>query len=283
MGIFLGLLAATAASASNVFLKLLTGFNPNFLTWVRMGAVFPILAFLVTIFSGWNVPPPEFWLLLFLVKTPSEVLLAYISTRAIHLSPLSIIGPIGAFTSIFLIPVGFLTLGELPTRIGLTGVLLIFFGSFFLGWKKEERISTGFKMLIRDKGVMLAFAAAFIASINISITKVMFQYASPLLAAFYFTAVITVVLMPYLFYQARREIKRRAGSLVGLWSTTGLAIAFHNVGLSLMPAVYFISLKRLSMVLDVFFGRVFFKEEHFRERLVGSALMVLGIVFIAFG
>lgn len=57
----------------------------------------------------------------------------------------------------------------------------------------------------------------------------------------------------------------------------------HFVGLSLLFAAYYISIKRLSILFDVIFGKLIHKEEHFYERLIGVALMVGGMAFIVVG
>ena len=125
--------------------------------------------------------------------------------------------------------------------------------------------------------------AALLASVAISVTKFSFQYAHPLLASFYTSALLSIVLIPLALKQKQVQLRSRAKPLGGLWITSSASIALHNYGLSLMPAVYFISIKRLSIIFDVFFGKTLFKEEQAGTRLIGAMLMVLGVVFIAFG
>src|SRR3989338_3749894 len=107
MGIFIAILAACSGSALDIFLKKLSDTNPNFLTWIRGVSAMPVLAVLVTIFTTWDIPALQFWLLLFIAAVPLEVALGYCVTRSIHLSPISLVGPLAAFSSVFLIPVGF--------------------------------------------------------------------------------------------------------------------------------------------------------------------------------
>src|SRR3989338_9430342 len=132
MGILVALLNACTVGFLDVFLKKLPSFNPNFLTWVRMAAAVPVLAVLVTVFSGWSLPPLKFWLIIVGVILPLEILLAFVGTKAVQITPLSLIAPLGVFSSIFLIPIGYVVLGELPTLLGAFGVLFIVIGSFVL-------------------------------------------------------------------------------------------------------------------------------------------------------
>ena len=284
MGIFAALLNACTVGFLDVFLKKLAGFNPNFLTWVRMASAVPVLAVLVTVFSGWFLPPLKFWLIIAGIVLPLEILLAFVGTKAVQIAPLSLIAPLGAFSSIFLIPMGYFVLGELPTLIGAFGVLLIVIGSFILGWQRGAgRIRYGLWNIFQEPGSYFAFLGAFIAAIAVTITKFSFRYASPLLSAFYLTAAMAILLVPFLFLQSRNSLRLRFWDLAGLSAMSGSGLALHNVGLSLIPAVYYISIKRLSVVINVVLGRVFFNEDNTMERLLGAAIMVAGVILIAFG
>jgi uncharacterized membrane protein len=54
----------------------------------------------------------------------------------------------------------------------------------------------------------------------------------------------------------------------------------HFVSLSMAPAAYMISVKRLSMVFGVVLGWLMFQEENIRHRLVGASVMVVGSFFL---
>ena len=284
MGVLIGIINAISVTFLGVFLKKLSGLSPNFLTWLRWASAWPLLAVVVTIFSSWSVPSLQFWLILIIVIVPLEVLIAYVGTKALYFSPLSIVGTLSAFTSIFLIPVGFLFLGELPTKLGLLGVLAISLGSLALGGGERGRsVWQGLANILKDKGAQLALFGAFVSSVAISVTKLSFNYAPPLLSAFYIVTVGIIVLLPFFVRQYPRSLKTKTKDLTGLSIFSGLGIALHFIGISLMPVAYYISVKRLSVVLNVVFGRVFFKEKNIKSRLLASVIMVGGIVLIALG
>jgi drug/metabolite transporter (DMT)-like permease len=283
MGIIVGLLNAFALAASSVFIKRLSGITPNLLTWVRFGTTIPVLAVLVSIFSEWFIPPIEYWLLLLLVIVPLEVAFAYLFVKSYHLSDMSVAAPLSAFSSIFLIPIGFVVLGELPTIVGFGGIVLIFFGSFFLGWRTGGKILYSWRNILFDKGALLSLLGALLASFAVAFAKPAFQYAPPLLSGFYTTLFLVLYLAPFTIHHLRSVNSVTAGDFGGLSITSGLSIALHYVGLSLLPAAYYISIKRLSIVFQVLFGKVFFKEGDIVRRFLGSLLMVAGVVLIALG
>lgn len=282
LGLIIGVATAGSASMLNVLLKKIDGVSPHFLTFIRMGAATSALALFVSLFSTWAIPPPAFWFLISVI-VPLEIAFGWCITKAVQASPLSVVGPFTSFSSLFLIPVGFVVLGELPTSRGITGIAAIIAGLFFLGWRQEERLSSGWKNLMGERGTYFALAGALTSSFVVSATKASFQYAPPLLTAFYITAVLALVLSPIAYRQSRKTIVPHTQTLIGLWAVSSASIALHNTGLSLMQASYFISLKRLSVLLDVFFGKVIFKEEHVRERSIGAALMVVGVILIVLG
>lgn len=128
----------------------------------------------------------------------------------------------------------------------------------------------------------MPYIEAFIASITISVAKLTFQYTEPLVSAFYITCFIAIILTPYFIMQLK-AVRDKSKHTLGLGVVSGLSIAFHYVGLSFIPAVYYISVKRMSMVFSVIFGRTFFHEKYFRNRILGASFMVIGVILIALG
>jgi len=52
------------------------------------------------------------------------------------------------------------------------------------------------------------------------------------------------------------------------------------IAISLTQVAYMISIKRLSLLMGVLFGYLFFKETNIRERFVGTLLMIIGFALI---
>jgi len=60
-------------------------------------------------------------------------------------------------------------------------------------------------------------------------------------------------------------------------------VVSHFLAISMVQAVYMISLKRTSILFGVLYGAFLFKEEKIGERLVGALIMIIGVFLIAFG
>ena len=58
------------------------------------------------------------------------------------------------------------------------------------------------------------------------------------------------------------------------------AEATHFLALQNAPVAYMISVKRLSLVLGVVLGWLFFEERNITYRLVGASVMVAGVFLI---
>jgi uncharacterized membrane protein len=59
-----------------------------------------------------------------------------------------------------------------------------------------------------------------------------------------------------------------------------LMVVSHMIAISLAKVAYVISVKRMSLIIGVFYGYLFFKEKNIRERLFGSLLMVIGFIMV---
>lgn len=285
MGFFIAIANAAAVSLQDVFVKKLTGENKSFLIWVRIAGALPVLAILVTVFAVWSVPPWQFWALILGVSVPLETLSFWLGYTALQKMPLSLAAPLHGFTGVFLIPVGYLMLGEVPSAPGLAGVLSVFVGAFFLGrGGPTGGVLGSFRNLVRTPGAWTVLAAAFIVTIPISIAKISFRYAPPLLTAFYISAAIAGALIPFVLRSgARVRILGNGRFIAASAAVSGVSFGLHYTGLSLLPAAYFISTKRLSILFNVLYGRFVFSEDHIRERFLGGVFMVAGVILIALG
>ena len=54
----------------------------------------------------------------------------------------------------------------------------------------------------------------------------------------------------------------------------------HMLAISLAKVAYVISVKRMSLVIGVLYGYLFFKEKHIGERFLGALLMFIGFILV---
>ncbi|TSC78277.1 MAG: drug/metabolite transporter (DMT) superfamily permease [Parcubacteria group bacterium Gr01-1014_33] len=202
MGILFGLISALGSSFQNTFFKSegLKAENPFLLNWYRLLGGLPVMALLVTLFAEWKIPEPRFWLILLGLSLPVELALSYLYVRAFQSSPQSLVGPLFSLSALFLIPLGYVFLGELPSTLGAIGILSVMIGPFFLGKESQGKFGS-MKNLLREKGTWYMLASAFLAASGVTITKFSFQYASPLLFTFYSLVLLLLAITIILWFQ----------------------------------------------------------------------------------
>lgn len=284
MGFLVGLLNSITVAFQNSQLRQLSGVSTYLLNWLRFLVATVILAILVTVFSRWHIPPRPFWLLLLGVSLPIEILIAFGYARAFQVSPQSLVGPLFSLSPIFLVPMSYLLNGELPSRLGLVGVFSAAVGALALGWDMANPgIRRAVANILGERGSYFMLGAAFFAAIAVSVAKFSYRYSSPLLFAFYITAALLIAHTPAVFTKSFSQLRGRWRGAIAMASAYGVGMALHYTGLSLLIAAYYISIKRLSIVFDVIFGKIIGREDHLRERLAGALLMVAGVILIALG
>jgi multidrug transporter EmrE-like cation transporter len=83
---------------------------------------------------------------------------------------------------------------------------------------------------------------------------------------------------------------RPLGPVLSNWRTLapiglvlGAAAIAMNISFVMAPVAYAIAVKRLSLLFGVVAGRLVFNEADFTGRITGAALMLAGVIFLAFG
>lgn len=250
---------------------------------------------------SWKAFPLPFLLpLLFFVDWPAElslrfwgalfvggllnVLVTFVYIRAIRVSDLSLTVPLLSFTPVFLLGTSPLLVGEFPAVSGYLGVLFIFTGSYVLGVKNRELGYLGpLKAVLRHKGPRLMLLVAALWSVAANMDKIGVLETSPFFWAACIQSFVALGMTPIAMYKSAnfvRMVRENAPilSLIGLFAALGLAFQMTAIEEGLVP--YVISIKRTSIVFSVLFGGLIFKEKDAASRLLGAAIMVLGVFCI---
>ena len=122
----------------------------------------------------------EFWLALF-ASGSINILTTVLYMKALKYSELSLVKPITTFTPLFLLITSPLIVGEIPSFLGLCGVILIVLGAYILNIKQiRKNFSAPLKALFKEKGVKLMFIVAFLWSISSNFDKIGVTSSSPI-------------------------------------------------------------------------------------------------------
>jgi drug/metabolite transporter (DMT)-like permease len=197
-------------------------------------------------------------------------------------------GDISLVTIVFsLSPLGLLVLSPLLTTDqlsagGMVAVTLVVAGSVALvfrpshpDWGKQK------------KAILLGVGASFFFAMNSIFDRLAVQEktgdpATAVVAGFTMTATSAVLLLPLVLFRPDRVL----GMYVfrrGLLARGLLEVAFMVCKLMAMQwlaAAYVVGLQRLSLLLSIIAGRVFFKESDFKRRLLAGLLILAGVTWI---
>ncbi len=278
-----------ANPVSNVFQKRLTDAtaNPLFIIAVtHMGLTMVALPFLAR--TDPTALTAAFWLNMTLsavLAVVGNVLLVY----ALKFGDLSVLGSLNAYKAILGLVLGIFLIGEVPSALGLLGVLLILFGSYFVVDRTEGQSSRGaFVQFFRERGVQYRFAALACSATEAVFLKRAVLQSSPLLVFLLWSTLGLLVALLFVALLIGGEVRQEMNTLRQHWSaygglifTTGLMQATTLLTFGVIQVGYSLALFQLSTLISVFLGYRYFQERNIPRRLFGSIVMIIGAMLIA--
>jgi len=247
-----------------------------------------LFSLLLIFFTGVPEIKPAFYYSI-IVASVIDVIAAWCFLNAIASTQLAKTFPLVAFTPTFLLGTSFFILGELPSILGLAGILLIVCGAYLL---RAESIKVGvlepIKPLLKEKGQRHMLMAAFLFSFLAVFFKKAILNSSPFFA-FGVTQLLSTLFLTTLFLKKKTLgalFKKTAdnfkllfiASIVGFLAGLTLFTAFQ-LGL----AAYVVSVKRTSILFTIILGYIFFREDHIIRNLLIGSIIVSGIFLISVG
>jgi drug/metabolite transporter (DMT)-like permease len=221
-------------------------------------------------------------------STGVSVIAAVLAYRAIKISEISLVNPISAFNPVFTAFVAYVTLGESIGIRGVLGIALVVLGAYLLNVSKIKKGSllAPLMALVEHRGVQLSFVAYFLWAITPVFQKTAIGHTYPTVPAFASMAGMlgsVVIYFPLTLAKSKKPVyfvKKylRQFLLVGLLGGVGQALAFAAFGLvdlGVATAVF-----KVSMVFTVILGWAFFKEKNIKDRLLGSLVMLGGVILL---
>lgn len=204
--------------------------------------------------------------------------------RAISKGDISLVVPMLSLTPLFLLVVSPLIVGEFPTAKGLIGIILIVVGSYLLNVNlKDKGIFFPLKSLMKNKATRYMLIVAFIWSISANFDKKGIEASSVLQYILFINLFVTIGTTIFSISKGKFSLQsvwleRKNLLFVGVLTSMGYFV--HMTALSLTLVAYVIALKRTAGMITVILGYLFLKEQNIEERLLGSAIMFIGILFI---
>lgn len=199
---------------------------------------------------------------------------------------LGITYPLLALTPVFVVPVEWVLLDELPSAFGLSGIGLVVVGVYFLNFRRASDGPLGpIAAIVRDRSARQALTVALIWSVTGTLDRVAVLESSPAFYGFMLPAGLSVLFVPLVLRAASRspgtEGWRRVGACgAGVLVVHGLffaaMIALQMEALTLERASYVLSIKRSGAVVAVLIGYFAFAERDLGSRLLGTVVTLAG-------
>lgn len=286
--LFLSLASGILVATKNIITRKLVFLTDRWVILYSKYLFVSLFALLLISFTGIPEIKPAFYYSI-IAASVIDVIAAWCFLNAIASSQLAKTFPLVAFTPIFVLGTSFFILGELPSALGLAGILLIVCGAYLL---RAESIKVGvlepIKLLLKEKGSRHMLIAAFLFSFLAVFFKKAILNSSPIFA-FGITQLLSMLFLT-VFFLKRKTLKvlfRKvadnfkllfATSIIGFLAGLTLFTAFQ-LGL----ASYVVSVKRTSILFTIMLGYIFFREDHIIRSLFIGIIMVLGIFLISVG
>ncbi len=273
-GLFFGLQGAIGKS--------LTGkISPLVVTWGSFTFSFPCL-FVYLLFEGFpHIVWPDF-LLGTLISFAINSFAWYLFFKALEMSTLSYTMPFIAFTPVFLIPVAFFWLHEIPDFRGLTGVILIFAGGYGIHLEGKNIIAP-LKNIFRSRGTRTMLLVAFLWSISATAEKVAVVSSSQALYGSVITFLLGILYYPIVFYGKNRRqtaVRNHLFPLMLIGLVGGLTLLFQFTALKSMLVSYVIGFKRAGVIVSVLLGIILFNEKDAFRKIISTLIMITGLFLI---
>lgn len=291
MGLALAFLTALFATGKSLIAKKALGeVHEQFVSLISGMAGFLLLPGAVLVL-GW---PEMSWKIagVFAASTllNAGALLAY--NKALKLTDVSLLVPLLILSPIPLLFTALIVLGEFPPPLGLGGVVLLAVGAYMLHFhRREEGLLAPFKALWEDRGLRWGLLVLGLWACTSAIDGYGVRQTNGVFWAGLIRIGMFVIFVPMIARSrkagqqglSRELLYKYRWWLGGLLLLVAASAAAQFLAYGLTYVSYVIAIKRLSAVFSVIAGAYLFKEEGLRERLLGSAVMVAGVVLLTLG
>lgn len=251
--------------------------------WGRFTFILPFLA----CFVWWHGLPtlrPGFWGYVWLfgiVQTLGTLSLS----KALTLSDISIVTPLWKLSLLFLVGVAFVTLHEVPSALGLLGILLSLLGVYLLNIQKS-RLSfwAPLRELFVDRGLRYTLVAALFYAPSVVLIKQIIVHSDPYFANLMAYSAASLTVLPLVLRRSApsfSQIPRYWPSFLGLGLFASLSSVCQSLAFQMTLTSYVEAAKQAEILFALAIGYVVFQERgRVRTILPGSLTMMLGVALL---
>lgn len=208
--------------------------------------------------------------------------------RAFKEADASLIAPLRLLSPPFTILTGFLILGEIPTLIGVVGILVTIVGLWVLIADTRLFALRSIGDSLSRKAVVLGIFGALLFAVSIPFDKKVVLASSGLLYAISIQFVVGFLTLLG-NYAGQREFRAAFLPALSLWRGKLIFLAvcgsmgtfLTNQALNYSLVAYAASVKRLWSFWTVLLAGKFLREQNVRGRLIATGVMLVGLIITA--
>jgi len=216
------------------------------------------------------------------------ILLAMIFiTKAYKRLPISTVSPLSSIVPIFAVILGFLILNERISVIQITGVIIIVIGAYIL--KSEGHIKNYHKPLqdlIKSKYTHYIILSALFYSLSAILSKKILIEISSYNLLFYHLSFSIIMYLGILFFfqNGINDIKEgwQLGGhkmlLIAVLVTIASYVSLLSFASIDSKVMIIVPILQVSILIEVIAGGKLFHEKHLKAKIIGSIIIIIGIL-----
>ena len=285
MWILLAIAAALFQVLRNTIMKRLGHSLDEYINvWGRFTFLLPF-ALVMALAHGLPAVKPGFiptCLLFGLCQTCSTLALS----KALKLSQISLVTALWKLSLPILLLMGYLTLRETPTPLGIAGVLLSAAGVYLLN-VSHARLSpwAPLTVLVRDRGLRYTLVSAVFFAPSVLTIKQAILLSDPFTGTFGSYVAASLWVSPLVLVTSRAhftQVPRHWKAFVGLGLFAALTTVTQGIAYTLTLSSYVEAVKQVEILFAMAIGAVFFGErQKVRDIAPGAAVMLIGVVMLS--
>ncbi|MFC1978135.1 SMR family transporter [Chloroflexota bacterium] len=285
LALILVLLSALSHATWNLLAK--RAINQEVFLWcVLLSSSVLLLPLFVFLIWKYQILYPGWWFILGTVVL--HVLYFTFLGRSYSRSDLSLAYPIARGMGSALVPIiGVLLLKEVITPAAISGIICVVIGiSTIYWWGTFMEILHDPLRILKESGARYALLAGLVIAAYSVWDKVGVSYVNPFLYMYFLALGSTLFITPYIWRfhgisTIRIEIRKKMGSIVISGLLMFLTYALILFTLQFSRVSYITPARGVGVAIGVLFGALLLKEPFGKGRVIGSCIIIAGLVLIS--
>jgi uncharacterized membrane protein len=287
MWFYLALLSAATVAFRRVRDKRLTIQYPDFtLSWLGQALSLPVVCAILA-FSGQFTNPSllgsEFWIPTLMVGVLFYPFNSYLYLQAIKRGELSKVIPIQSLQPLANVTTGLLVLSELPTRMGLGGIMCMVLGVYALHLK-QRKLHNPLRPFLEEKHSLYMLLSVACIAICAVLDKQAILASNAIMYSFVSTClgVISLYVTARAYKEPRLHIKIADIKPLIAWAGMGgVSSTSYLMALGLGPVAYVSAVRGSSVLITALLGILLLKESLTRPKIAAFLFIATGSVVLA--